>query len=298
MPEGIEGMVPYKGPLSAMVQQLVGGLRAGMGYCGAASIGELQARARFVKISSAGPQGEPRPRRHHHEGSAQLPPRVAPSALACVLAGSARGGRLHRTARAVLTYFNGDHGLSLRHPASWRTEQAEQEGVWYRYFLAPPAGAQTRSPVSVTLLAGPASGTLEEYAQRYLAGRTVAQRATRSARAPWQAARVFALADGSTRYSLLLLRERDRVYGLYAQGDAASFERQSPVIEEMGRASRSSGPTAIRAATQRSSGSRSRLPPSWRETRRFSGGGTLLLQFVSPPLAADREARPSTPRSR
>jgi IMP dehydrogenase len=54
VPEGIEGMVPYKGPLSAMVQQLVGGLRAGMGYCGCGSIGELQARARFVKISPAG----------------------------------------------------------------------------------------------------------------------------------------------------------------------------------------------------------------------------------------------------
>ena len=54
VPEGIEGMVPYKGPLSAMVQQLVGGLRAGMGYCGTPSIEELAARARFVRISSAG----------------------------------------------------------------------------------------------------------------------------------------------------------------------------------------------------------------------------------------------------
>jgi IMP dehydrogenase len=54
VPEGIEGMVPYKGPLSAMVQQLVGGLRSGMGYCGCASIAELQARARFVRISPAG----------------------------------------------------------------------------------------------------------------------------------------------------------------------------------------------------------------------------------------------------
>ncbi len=54
VPEGIEGMVPYKGPLSAMVQQLVGGLRAGMGYCGAATIQELQAKARFVRVSPAG----------------------------------------------------------------------------------------------------------------------------------------------------------------------------------------------------------------------------------------------------
>ena len=54
VPEGIEGMVPYKGPLSAMVQQLVGGLRAGMGYCGTPSVKDLQAKARFVRISSAG----------------------------------------------------------------------------------------------------------------------------------------------------------------------------------------------------------------------------------------------------
>jgi IMP dehydrogenase len=54
VPEGIEGMVPYKGPLSAMVQQLVGGLRAGMGYCGCGSVRDLQARARFVRITSAG----------------------------------------------------------------------------------------------------------------------------------------------------------------------------------------------------------------------------------------------------
>jgi IMP dehydrogenase len=54
VPEGIEGMVPYKGPLSAMVQQLVGGLRSGMGYCGCATIEELQRRARFVRISPAG----------------------------------------------------------------------------------------------------------------------------------------------------------------------------------------------------------------------------------------------------
>ncbi|HEX9203947.1 MAG TPA: IMP dehydrogenase, partial [Vicinamibacteria bacterium] len=53
-PEGIEGMVPYKGPLSAMVQQLVGGLRAGMGYCGCANVKDLHAQARFVRISPAG----------------------------------------------------------------------------------------------------------------------------------------------------------------------------------------------------------------------------------------------------
>jgi IMP dehydrogenase len=53
VPEGIEGMVPYKGPISAMVQQLVGGLRAGMGYCGVKDIEELRTRTRFVRVSSA-----------------------------------------------------------------------------------------------------------------------------------------------------------------------------------------------------------------------------------------------------
>lgn len=54
VPEGIEGLVPYKGPLGGVVQQLVGGLRSGMGYVGAADIDELQAKGRFVKITAAG----------------------------------------------------------------------------------------------------------------------------------------------------------------------------------------------------------------------------------------------------
>jgi IMP dehydrogenase len=54
VPEGIEGQVPYKGPLSALVDQLVGGVRSGMGYCGAENLKELQEKSRFIRISSAG----------------------------------------------------------------------------------------------------------------------------------------------------------------------------------------------------------------------------------------------------
>jgi IMP dehydrogenase len=54
VPEGIEARVPYKGPLADLVYQLVGGLRAGMGYCGCGSIRELQQNARFLRISAAG----------------------------------------------------------------------------------------------------------------------------------------------------------------------------------------------------------------------------------------------------
>ncbi len=53
VPEGIEGRVPYKGPLSEMVYQLVGGLKAGMGYCGCGTIPELQERSKFLKVSMA-----------------------------------------------------------------------------------------------------------------------------------------------------------------------------------------------------------------------------------------------------
>jgi IMP dehydrogenase len=54
VPEGIEGRVPYKGPLAPIVFQLVGGLRQAMGYCGAATIEDMKQHARFVRITGAG----------------------------------------------------------------------------------------------------------------------------------------------------------------------------------------------------------------------------------------------------
>ena len=54
VPEGVEGRVPFKGPLADTVYQLMGGLRAGMGYCGARTIEELRKNAKFIRITSAG----------------------------------------------------------------------------------------------------------------------------------------------------------------------------------------------------------------------------------------------------
>ncbi|MBT6583299.1 MAG: IMP dehydrogenase, partial [Gammaproteobacteria bacterium] len=54
VPEGVEARIPYRGGLSFTVHQLVGGLRAGMGYCGAATIDALRKNASFIKITSAG----------------------------------------------------------------------------------------------------------------------------------------------------------------------------------------------------------------------------------------------------
>jgi IMP dehydrogenase len=54
VPEGIEGQVPFRGSLSQVVHQLIGGLRSSMGYAGSADIPELKAKGRFVRITAAG----------------------------------------------------------------------------------------------------------------------------------------------------------------------------------------------------------------------------------------------------
>ncbi|HEX2509706.1 MAG TPA: IMP dehydrogenase, partial [Microvirga sp.] len=54
VPEGIEGQVPYKGPVGNVMHQLAGGLRASMGYVGAANLDEFRERAQFIRITNAG----------------------------------------------------------------------------------------------------------------------------------------------------------------------------------------------------------------------------------------------------
>jgi IMP dehydrogenase len=54
VPEGIEGRVPYKGPVANIIHQLVGGLRAAMGYTGSATIKDMQSRTQFLRITGSG----------------------------------------------------------------------------------------------------------------------------------------------------------------------------------------------------------------------------------------------------
>ena len=54
VPQGIEGMIPYRGSVSEVLNQYIGGLRFSLGYCGARTIAALQENARFVRVSSAG----------------------------------------------------------------------------------------------------------------------------------------------------------------------------------------------------------------------------------------------------
>ena len=73
VPEGIEGRVAHKGSVAAMIHQLIGGLRAGMGYCGSADDSRAAAQGQADSHHARRRAREPRPRRADHEGSAELP---------------------------------------------------------------------------------------------------------------------------------------------------------------------------------------------------------------------------------
>jgi len=187
----------------------------------------------------------------------------------------------------MLTYFNGEHGISLRYPAGWRSEEAEQEGVWYRYFLAPPDGPQHRPAVSVTLLAGPLQTSVDDYAQSYLAGNVVASTREETRGDARGKTFLFSSADGATRHSLLLLKEDGRFYGLYSQGDTAQFERHAGLLEQMSRSLTLERPAEYPEQREAKLGFSLGIPSSWSETRSFSGGGTFVIQYRSPALGVD-----------
>ena len=72
VPEGIEGRVPYRGPVGDVLFQMVGGLRSGMGYCGAADIASLQRDVEMVQITTRRPARVAPARRDDHPRSAEL----------------------------------------------------------------------------------------------------------------------------------------------------------------------------------------------------------------------------------
>jgi hypothetical protein len=249
---------------------------------------------------------------------------------------AACGGRRQEP---YLTYFSPEHALTLRYPSSWKAEQAQQDGVWYRYFLAPPAGAERKPAVSVTLIAGPLGASLDQYAQTYLAGNVV--QSSRDETRPGAKGKfyLFASPDGKMRQSLLLLEESAAarvglpptppprpaasaaspppapnpkvtvrpsptpiptpsapsaaptawVYGLYAQGEATAFESQLPMVEEMARSLALERPALYPEERNPALAFSLRVPPSWRSTRTFSGGGTFVKQYTSPAFGAEKQ---------
>jgi hypothetical protein len=160
--------------------------------------------------------------------------------------------------------------------------------MWYRYFLAPPTGPQRKPAVSATLLAGPLGVPLEDYAQSYLAGNQVTMKRDELLQGAAGRSYQFSSPDGATRHFLLLVADAGKVYGLFAQGEAEPFAAQLATLEEMAKSLTLERPAGYPVHSSEKLGFSIRIPPSWRSTRSFSGGGTYLTQFTSPPLGADK----------
>jgi hypothetical protein len=197
----------------------------------------------------------------------------------------ATAGCRGRAGDPLVTYFSGEHLVSVRYPASWRTEDGAQEGVWYRHFQGPP---NSKAAVTVTLLAGPTEVTLDQYAQSYLAGNTVAATGDASRQGVAGKRWRYTSADGARSFSLLLLQDAGRVWGLQSQASRASFEEQKDVIEEMEKSLTLERPQAYPERRQDRHGYAIRVPASWTTGQSFSSGATWLVQFLSPALAADK----------
>jgi hypothetical protein len=211
-------------------------------------------------------------------------PKAAAVALAALLL-SCRGGReLMPTA-----YHEG--GASVRYPATWRSEQERRDGVTYRHFLAPPAGADRRPAASVTLLVANLGTTLEDYARVYLDGKAVASSREEQRQGAHGRAYRYASADGANRYSLLLLQEGQRVYGLFGQAASAQFDAHAGAIEAMEKSLTLERPADYPEHRNDKFAFALRVPPSWRSTRTFAGGSSSLTQFSSPPLLVDRNGQ-------
>jgi len=213
-----------------------------------------------------------------------LSSRVSILLAAIILTAACRSGERE----IFVTYFNGQQNVSLRYPSGWRTDQAEQEGIWYRYFLAPPVAPESTAAVSVTLLAGPMSSPVEEYAESYLAGNDVASSRDEERQGARGRSWTFASPDGKTRQRLLLVALGERFWGLYAQGEAVAFESHRATVDEIWSSFTLERPELYPEHHFESFGVTLGVPESWRETRQFSGRGTLLVLFTSPALAVQQ----------
>jgi hypothetical protein len=188
----------------------------------------------------------------------------------------------------LVTFYNPDYNLRVEHPASWKGDQAEQDGIWYRYFLGPPT-ANRKPAVSVTLFAGPLTTTVDDYSQRYLGGATVRSAKVEDRQGLPARRWDYTAADG-TRAALLLVEQRQPgrawIYGLYAQGESGPFEDHVGSVEEMFKSLAVDRPASWKE--YKGVGYVLRVPDSWREARHFSGGGKSMLQWSSPAVGAER----------
>ena len=155
--------------------------------------------------------------------------------------------------------------------------------------MAPPeAGSLGGASVSVTVLVGRLAGSLQDYGQVYLADKTLTSSRPESRQGAQGMSYSYGSPGGQKRHRLLLLEEAGSVYGLYAEGDAQRFERETPVLEAMFASFALERPAAYALHRDEPGGFAIRLPPSWASGRSLSSGGRRVAQFLSPPLRADR----------
>jgi hypothetical protein len=185
--------------------------------------------------------------------------------------------------------------------------QATQENVWYRNFLAPPAGPARKPAVSVTLFSGPLGDGLENHARVYLSDNTVSlsendvrpglagkhyEFVTPNDVRPGLAGKhyEFVTPGQGMRHSLLLWRIKgtERMVGLYSQGEASYFDENAPVLEEIERSLALERPSEYRRHRNERRAFALGVPSSWRHARRFTSGGKYLEQWSSPALAIER----------
>lgn len=135
---------------------------------------------------------------------------------------------------------------------------------------------------------GRPGASLEEYAVTYLAGGNPGPAGDEERQGAKGKSYSFASANGAMRYELLLVEEKGRVYGLYAQAEASAYDRYAPVLKDMRQSLTLERPAFYVEQRNDTLGYSLRIPPSWRETRHFTGGGNAVIQFTSPALSADK----------
>ena len=144
VPEGIEGQVPYKGPVGNVMHQLAGGLRAAMGYVGARNLAEFHAKAQFVRITGAGLRES-----HVHDVTITRESPNYPGARLSMIRKAATGfsRRRRQRRRGNHAQGNGKSGITIRIKVVPHQEAAQigshnpRETGYYRPASAPPAGS-------------------------------------------------------------------------------------------------------------------------------------------------------------
>ena len=202
--------------------------------------------------------------------------------------------------RTLVTYFSNTHGLSLKHPSDWKSEEKEQDGVWYRYFVAPGKDGRP-SNLSATLFVAPFTEDLDGYARTYTAGQPAA--ASSDAR-PGLRGRAYAFdsKDRSTRHLLLVLApdaagastvQAPAVFGLHFQGEPGAFQGERRTIDAMAASLSLERAVLYPDHLNPAYGFALRVPTSWTSERTLSGGDSYLGQYRSPALSADSKGRTS-----